>query len=73
MSFLPRFRLRDTDREAPTGHVHAKVLQRTALGRSGSRPRSSRERSANATQGLLTVSCMCKNIKKKKETRPGLI
>ena len=30
MSFLPkRFRLRDTDREAPTGHVHAKVLQRT--------------------------------------------
>ena len=32
MSFLPkRFRLRDTDREAPTGHVHAKVLQRTAL------------------------------------------
>ena len=37
-------------------------------------PRSSRERSANATQGLLTVSCMCKNIKKKKkETRPGLI
>ena len=32
MSFLPkRFRLRDTDREAPAGHVHAKVLQRTAL------------------------------------------
>ena len=73
-------RLRGTDREAPTCHVHAKVLQRTApmfAGRSASgiRPRSSRECSANATQGL--VSYMCKNIppppKKKKETRPALI
>ena len=59
-------RLRDTDRaKLPpvTRMRRCYRVQRWCLqGRSGSRPRSSRERSANATQG-----CLCKNIKNKRK------
>ena len=66
-SFRLRFRfdrLRDTDREAPTCHVYAKLLQATAyLLRCGlhvpddlhfSRLRSSRERSAELRKAIVT-------------------